>query len=258
MDVRDTGGEGPPIVFLHGAFVDGTLWDAVVERLPGRRCIVPTLPLGSHQAPVADRSALTPAGVADAVAALLEQLDLRDVTLVANDTGGVLAQLLVTRHPQRIAKLVLTPCDALEVFPPALFKPLFWASRSALTLEAFVAPLRIAPLRRLPLAYGRLTRRATRDQLARWTRPALTNRAVLRDAAHFISACDPAVTLDVAPQLRTFAGDVVLAWARDDRCFGPELGRRLAAQFRAARFIEVPDSFTFVPVDRPDALAELL
>src|SRR3712207_6494238 len=102
MQLRDTGGDGPPVVMLHGALVDGSLWDAVVDRLPDRRCIVPTLPLGSHTEPVADRSRLTPAGVADMVADELERLDLRDVALVGNDTGGAIAQLLVTRRPERV------------------------------------------------------------------------------------------------------------------------------------------------------------
>src|SRR5215203_4714597 len=125
MQLRDTGGVGPPVVMLHGALVDGSLWDAVVDRLPDRRCVVPTLPLGSHTTRVADRARLTPAGVADLVADELDRLDLRDVTLVGSDTGGAIAQLVVTRRPERVAKLVLTPCDALEVFPPALFVPLF-------------------------------------------------------------------------------------------------------------------------------------
>ena len=89
--------------------------------------------------PVADRSVLTPVGVADMVADLLERLDLHDVTLVGNDTGGAIAQLLVTRRPERVAKLVLTPCDALEVFPPALFKPLFGLGRFPPLLSLFLA-----------------------------------------------------------------------------------------------------------------------
>src|SRR3954462_15483921 len=102
MDLRDTGGDGPPVVFLHGLLVDGSLWDPVVELLPGRRCVVPTLPLGSHTVPVPDRSVLTPVGVADLVADELERLDLHDVTVVANETGGAIAQLLLTRRPGRV------------------------------------------------------------------------------------------------------------------------------------------------------------
>src|SRR3954451_1227571 len=239
---------------LHGLLVDGSLWGGVVERLPGRRCVVPTLPLGSHTEPVRDRSVLTPAGVADLVADELERLDLRDVTLVANDTGGVLAQLLVTRRPERIAKLVLTPCDGLEVFPPAIFKPLFTLGRSPALLGAALAPMRFAPARRLPIAFGWLTKRASDATLARWIGPALRDREVLCDVSHFCRAVSPAITLDVAPRLGEFGGEVVVAWPPEDRCFPIALGRRLAAQFREATFVEIQDSYSFVPVDRPDAL----
>ena len=258
MELRDTGGDGPAVLFLHGALVDGTLWDDVVERLPDHRCLVPTLPLGSHTSAVADRSALTPLGVTALVADLVEELDLSDVTVVGNDTGGGLMQLLVTRRPQGVSKLVFTNCDALEVFPPWMFKPLFALGRFPLLLEAAVAPMRLAPARRLPIAFGWLSKRASSEQLARWVHPALSDREVLRDAAHFISRADPGLLLDAAPQLSAFPGEVVFAWGADDRCFPVSLGRRLAAQFRDARFVEIPDSYAFVPIDRPDALAPLI
>ncbi len=259
MELRDTGGDGPPVLFLHGALVDGSLWDPVISLLGDRRCLVPTLPLGSHLAPVADRSALTPLGVTAMVADLLDQLDVHDVTVVGNDTGGGLMQLLVTSHPsERIAKLVFTNCDALEVFPPWMFKPLFALGRFPLLLEAAVAPMRLAPARRLPIAFGWLSKRASSEQLARWVRPALSDRDVLRDAAHFIAGADPGLLLDAAPRLSAFPGEVVLAWGADDRCFPVSLGRRLAAQFPDARFVEIPDSYAFVPIDRPDALAPLI
>lgn len=258
MQLRDTGGDGAPVLFLHGALVDGSLWDPVVSLLGDRRCLVPTLPLGSHTSAVADRSVLTPLGVVDLVAELLDDLALSDVTIVGNDTGGGLMQLLVTRRPKGVSKLVFTNCDALEVFPPWMFKPLFALGRFPLALEAAVAPMRLAPARRLPIAYGWLSKRASSEQLARWVRPALSDREVLRDAAHFISRADPGLLLDAAPRLSAFPGEVVFGWGADDRCFPVTLGRRLAAQFRGARFVEIPDSYAFVPVDRPDALAALI
>jgi pimeloyl-ACP methyl ester carboxylesterase len=256
LEVRDTGGAGPPILFLHGALVDGTLWDGVVELLAGRRCLVPTLPLGSHTVPVQDRAALTPAGVVDMIAELIARHE--DVTVVANDTGGALLQLLLARRPAGIAKVVFTPCDGLEVFPPAIFKPLFGLGRFPPLLAAGLAPMRFAPARRLPIAFGWLTKRASDELLARWIRPALTNYEIVRDASHFLRHVSPELLLDAAPKLGAFAGEVVFAWAAEDRVFPVELGRRLAAQFRAATFVEIPDSYSFVPVDRPDALAPLI
>jgi pimeloyl-ACP methyl ester carboxylesterase len=258
MELFDSGGDGQPVLFLHGAFVDRTLWDPVIALLPDRRSLAPTLPLGSHTVPVAERSLQTPFGIADQIADLIDSRGLKDVTVVASDTGGALAQLLVTRRPEGIARLVLTPCDALEVFPPAMFKPLFIAGRSPYALAAFIAPLRFPPALRLPIAFGWLTKRASKQTLARWARPALSDFEIVRDAAHFLAHTDPSILLDVAPRLREFEGEVVLAWPPEDRCFKVELGRRLAAQFRDARFVEISDSYSFVAIDQPAALAALI
>src|SRR3981189_1851800 len=89
-------GAGPVLFFVHGALVDGRLWEPVVRRLRDRfRCVVPDLPLGSHARPMAPRADRSPHGVAALIAQMLEDLDLRDVTLVGNDSGGALCQLLV-------------------------------------------------------------------------------------------------------------------------------------------------------------------
>jgi pimeloyl-ACP methyl ester carboxylesterase len=258
MRVRDTGGDGPPVLLLHGALVDGSFWDRVVDALGGRRCVVPTLPLGSHAEPVADRARLTPSGLVEQIADLLDELDLRDVTVVGSDTGGALAQLLVGRRPERVARLVLTPCDAFEVFPPPLFKPLFALGAAPPLLAAVLGTLRFPPARRLPIAYGWLTKRADDATLARWIAPALGSYEIVRDAAHVFRACHATELLDNAPRLTRFEGEVVVAWPPRDRAFPFDLGRRLAAQFPHARLVEVEDSYAFVPVDRPDALAPLI
>jgi pimeloyl-ACP methyl ester carboxylesterase len=258
MELRDTGGDGAPVLFLHGAFVDGSLWDPVVSLLGDRRCLVPTLPLGSHRSPVADRPRLTPSGVVDLIADEIARLGLTDLTVVASDTGGALVQLLLTRRPEGVSRVIFTPCDALEVFPPAIFKPLFLAGRSPYLLAAAIAPLRLPGAKRLPIAYGWLTKRASNETLAGWAAPPLGNFEIVRDAAHFFRACSASELLDAAPRLRAFEGEVIFCWPSEDRCFKVELGRRLAAQFRSARFVEIADSYSFVPIDRPDALAPLI
>ncbi|MGH3971488.1 MAG: alpha/beta fold hydrolase [Mycobacterium sp.] len=109
----------PPVLFVHGILVDGRLWGRVVEDLARRgfRCIVPTLPLGSHRIPVRDVTALSLSGVAEMIHDALVTLDLSDVTLVGSDTGGGLCQLVVDAHPDRIGRLVLTNCDAFDQCP---------------------------------------------------------------------------------------------------------------------------------------------
>src|SRR5262249_18521811 len=112
---RDVG-KGPPIVFVHGLLVSSLLWRKVVPSLSRtHRCIVPDWPLGSHAVALKPDADVSPLGVAKLIAELIEALGLDDVTLVGNDVGGALCQLVVTKFPQRIGRLVLTTCDAFEV-----------------------------------------------------------------------------------------------------------------------------------------------
>ena len=115
--------DGPVVVFVHGLLVNADLWQHVVPRLAaaGLRCIAVDWPLGSHEIPAPDAD-LTPPGVADLVAELLEVLDLRDVTVVGNDSGGAITQILMTRRPERIGRVVLTPSDSFERFFPPLVR----------------------------------------------------------------------------------------------------------------------------------------
>lgn len=99
----DTGGGGSPVVLVHGLLVDGTLWRDVVAGLAGQvRVLVPELPLGSHRLPMRPDADLSPPGVARLIADFLVALDLRGVTLVGNDTGGAMCQLVLTAHPERV------------------------------------------------------------------------------------------------------------------------------------------------------------
>jgi pimeloyl-ACP methyl ester carboxylesterase len=252
-------GDGPPLVFVHGVLVDGRLWDPVVARLAGQaRCIVPDLPLGSHAIPVRPDADLSPTGLARLIADLLEALDLRDVTLVGNDTGGALCQFVVARHPERVGRLVLTDCDAFENFPPTAFRPLVLAARARL-LTAGMQPMRLRALRRLPLAYGWLTKRPLPDELLdSWLRPFLTDAGVRRDARRALAGIRPEQLLDNASALAGFDRPVLLAWAPEDRFFPLEHAQRLAAIFPDARVEQIADARTFVSWDQPDRLAELV
>jgi pimeloyl-ACP methyl ester carboxylesterase len=253
-------GSGTPIVFVHGLLVNGLLWRKVVPLLEsGARCIVPDWPLGSHARAMNAGADVTPRGVAHLIAELLEALELRDAVVVANDTGGALAQILVTERPERVGRLVLTSCDAFENFPPRMFRPLVVASRIPGGLAAALAPTRLRAARRLPLAYGWLTHRPIPDEVTdAWLGPPLNDPGVRRDAARFLRALDPEVTLAAAARLHTFTRPVLVAWASDDRFFPLDHGRRLATLFPNARFTEIEDSRTFVPEDQPERLAALI
>jgi pimeloyl-ACP methyl ester carboxylesterase len=253
-------GDGPPLLFLHGLLVDGQLWRKLTPLLDGRfRCLVPDLPLGSHRAPMNADADLSPPGLARIVAGFMEELGLDDVTLLANDTGGAIAQITAADHPQRIGRLILTNCDAFENFLPPAFRPLQWAARVPGALNGMMQGMRLAPMRRLPIAYGRLIKRdfaaaPTRD----WVEPFLSDRDVRRDTVKVLKGIDPRYTFEAAEKLRSFDRPTLLAWATEDRFFKPEFAERLAAAIPGARLERIEDSYTFVCEDQPERLASLV
>jgi len=253
-------GEGRPLVFVHGLLVGATLWRNVVPPLAERfRCIVPDWPLGSHPVAMEREFDMSPRGVARLIGEFLERLELEDVVLVANDTGGALAQMLVVERPERIGRLVLTPCDSFDNFLPPLFRPLQYAVRVPGTLAVISQAMRVRSVRRLPMAFGRLSKRPIPAEIADgWLRPCQTDRAVRRDAVRFLRAIDARDTLEAATRLPSFDRPVLVAWATEDRVFPFAHAQRLAALFPEATLIGVPDSYSFVPEDQPQRLAALV
>ncbi len=244
----------PPVVFVHGALVDSRLWDPVVTDLAGRgfRCLQPDLPLGAHRIPVDDHAALTPKGVADLVHEFLVGLDLDDVTLVGNDTGGGICQFLIDAHPERIGRLVLTNCDAFEKFPPFPFNAIFALMRTRPAVTALMATMGPTALRHSPVGFGLLARHLDPALTASWLRPARTDRRIAGDFAALARGIGRTDLTGVAPRLHRFTKPVTVVWGQDDRCFTPALGRRLAALFPDSTIIEVAGASTFVPLDDPE------
>lgn len=143
---------------------------------------------------------LSPYGVADLISSFLDTLDLKDVTIVGNDSGGAISQVLVTRHPKRIGRLVLTNCDTHENFPPGIFKAMPPIAKLPHGMELLLAPFRIGAIAR-PL---------------------------------------------------------LLVWAPGDRYFPIEYAERLAASTPNAHIVEIPDAKTFVALDQPRRLADVI
>ena len=254
---RDSG-EGPPVVFVHGLLVDGTLWRKVTPLLEGdARCIAPDLPLGSHRIAMNADADITPAGVARLVGDLLAALDLDDVTLVGNDTGGAISQLVALDHGERVGRLVLTNCDCFEVFPPKEFVPMVKAARVPGALFAAVQPMRAAKARRSPLAYGSVAHEIPDEVTAAWVQPFLDDADIRRDTVAFLRAIDKATMLDAGARLPSLKIPSLVAWGQDDRFFSAELGERLAAAL-GARLEPIAGARTFVSEDQPEALADLI
>jgi pimeloyl-ACP methyl ester carboxylesterase len=258
VSYRDSG-EGPPVVFIHGLLVDGALWRKVTPLLDDTaRSIVPDLPLGSHRIPMNADADVTPHGVARLVGDFLASLGLEDVTLVGNDTGGMISQLVALDHGERVGRLVLTNCDCFEVFPPKEFVPMIKSARVPGAVRAALQPMRAAAARRAGMAYGGLAREIPDEVTAAWVEPARTDAAVRRDLIRFMKAVDNAIAIDAAKRFAQLKVPSLVVWAQDDRFFPRELGERLAAALPNARLEPVANSRTFVSEDQPEALADLI
>ncbi|WP_330309502.1 MULTISPECIES: alpha/beta hydrolase [unclassified Streptomyces] len=262
IEYEDTGGDGPVLVLLHGLMMDASLWDGPVADLAAdHRCVVPTLPLGAHRRAMRADADLSLPGVARLVAEFLDRLGLRDVVLVGNDTGGALVQLLMCDGADRVGRAVLVSCDAFDNFPPGLTgKTLVLSGRLPPRLFGlFMQQMRLRMLRRLPIAFGWLTRRGD-AATARWIGPVLRQPDIRRDAVRVLraAAADTGLLLSTAARLPGFKRPALVVWAAEDRVMPPEHGRRLAALLPQGRLAEVADSYTLVPLDQPAELARLI
>ncbi|MFD4779092.1 alpha/beta hydrolase, partial [Streptomyces sp. NPDC058427] len=230
---EDTGGDGPVVVLLHGLMMDASLWEATVAGLSAdHRCVAPTLPLGAHRHAVREAADPSLLGAARLVAEFIDRLDLRNVTLVGNDTGGALVQLLIGDAEgedgdgdhgggvDRVGRVVLVSCEAFDNYPARVTgTTLALAGRlSPRLFGLFMQQMRLRAVRRLPIAFGLLTERgdaATR----RWTRPVMTRPGIRRDAVRTLRAADADARrlAGAAGSLRAFDPPALVVWAAGDR-----------------------------------------
>jgi pimeloyl-ACP methyl ester carboxylesterase len=253
-------GSGTPIVFLHGYLMGANLWDPVIWLLEGEfRCITPELPFGAHPSPMRPDADLTTAGVGRLVADFLQALDLHQVILVGNDSGGAIAQVVAARHPQHLGGLVLASCDAFDNHPPKLFRPLTTAARVGV-LMPMLAMLKFRPVRSLPSAYHWLTHNQPPHELIDvWIANYLADKDVRRDTRRLIAALgDDAFMGQIAAALAEFTKPALLAWAADDKFFPLEHARRLAGILPNARVEQIEGSRTWVMRDQPERTADLI
>src|SRR6476661_2502868 len=194
-------GSGKPVVFVHGYLVDGRLWDGVVDRLADRyRCFAPDWPIGAQQIAMRPDADLSPYGIAATISDFLDAHQLDDVTIVGNDSGGAMSQVLVSRHPERIGRLVLTNCDTHENFPPGIFKAMPPIAKLPGGMTVLSAPFRIGALARTafkPFARTEIPA----DLVASWMRPSLSDPGVKHDATKVTAGMNKRYTLEAAERL---------------------------------------------------------
>jgi pimeloyl-ACP methyl ester carboxylesterase len=248
-------GSGKAIVFVHGYLVDGRLWDGVVDHLADRfRCLAPDWPIGAQQIAMKPDADLSPPGVAATIASFLEALDLEDVTIVGNDSGGAMSQVLVTRHPERVGRLVLTNCDTHENFPPGIFKAMPPLAKLPGGMTLLSLPFRSGAIARA--AFKPFSRKPIpADLVSSWMAPGLSDQGVRHDLKKVTVGMNKRYTLEAAEELRGSQLPILLAWAPGDKLFPLSYAERLAGEAGNARIVQIPDANTFVALDQPQRLS---
>lgn len=257
IEFEDSGGDGPVVVLVGGLLMDATLWQGVVARLaPTHRCVVPVLPLGGHRRPMNADADVSLHGQAEILAEFIERLDLHDVTLVAVDWGG--PQITAVRHPERLAALVLLPQEAFDNIPPGLpGMAAGIAGKLPGGIFSVAQTLRVPILRRLPFTFGWMAKRPIPSAIAAsWITGIRSSRGVRRDVAKYVRTSDYEGLEVAAEELAHFSRPTLVLWAAEDRVMPPEHGRRLSEIIPDARYVEVDDSYTLIPLDRPEVVAE--
>jgi pimeloyl-ACP methyl ester carboxylesterase len=251
-------GEGRPIVFIGGLPHDEALWDGVIAELsPQFRCLTPVLPLGAQRKALRPDADLSLPGLSRIVTDFLERLDLRDAVVCFNDWGG--AQTMVSHGgADRVGAFVLVSCETDNNYPPGVAGQIAALSGfmpGGFGVMRFV--LGSPKLRRLPFAYGRMSKRGVPDELMqRWLQPLKRpeirrdTRKYVRDVRHGRREIKAAM-----PKLRSFERPVLVVWDEEGTMMPNSEGRRLAEAFPNSKYVEFPDCFTLIPIDQPQALA---
>lgn len=248
-------GSGRPIVFVHGFMANGDLWGGVAPELAGEhRCIVPDWPMGSHELAMPAETDLRPPAMARLVADFIAALNLTDVVLVGNDSGGAICQIVVTEHPERIGALVLTPCDGYDKFPPFPYDVLLAVGRVPGLRAGYFQSLRFKLSRRI--GFGPLMAQGYDDHVVRsWTEPSRVDLDIRRDALKFASGMSSKVTMAAYEKLPDLKIPALLVWGPDCRFFTIKLARKLADAIPDSQIVELPNTQTFLSMDEPVLLA---
>ena len=252
-------GRGPAALFVHGVFLNGHLWrDSLAQLSDLRRCIaVDLLAHGASEArPGAD---LSFAGQAEMLRQLVDALGIDRVDLVANDSGGGIAQIFAANHRDRIRSLVLTNCDTHDNWPPAAFQPTVAAARSGQLTAALPAMLANPELARGALGVGFEDPSKLSDESLRVYLTPFADPARAADLVRFFEAMDCSQTVAIEGELAKLEAPTLLVWGTGDEFFDVAWAHWLARTIPGAkRVVELPGAKLFFPDERSaELIAEL-
>jgi haloalkane dehalogenase len=254
-------GEGPAALFLHGFPLNGFQWRGAMSLLaPYRRCLAPDL-LGMGRSRAASGLDVGPEAQADMLVALLDHLGIPHVDLVANDSGGVVAQLLVLRHHARVRTLLLTNCDTERQSPPAAMLPVIQLAKEGRFVDEWLMPwLRDPTLARSAHGIGGLCYADSRhptDEALRQYFGALAGDVERRDALHrHAMALERNALAGSGAALKQCRVPTRIAWGMADGIFEPENADFLDAAFGHSLGVRrLAGAKLFWPEERPDIVA---
>jgi pimeloyl-ACP methyl ester carboxylesterase len=218
-------GTGPTALFVHGIASNAYLWRHVIsalttQRPTQRRCIALDLPLHGRSPVTADQD-LSLTALAAGLDDFCETLGLTGIDLVANDTGGAIAQIFAARHPQRLATLTLTNCDTAGNLPPDSFKPvidLAAAGNLAPTSVRMFRDLETAARVSFGSAYEHLDR-ADRDVIRSYLEPCVGTMERARQFERLLVSLDAGDLEAVTPRLRELTVPTLVVWGTGDENF---------------------------------------
>ena len=258
-------GQGPVALFIHGVPLNGYHWRHVIDRVQSRRrCIAIDL-MGLGYTEIAPSQDVSFTAQARMVAEVLDALGIEKIDLVANDSGGAVAQIFAAHNPDRLRSLVLTNCDVHDGWPPPQVLPLVEHSRKGTLAQVFQPTLDRPDLAReryargesVPLFRSYADPSVLTDEIIRlYLHPLLSSRQRVEAFQRYWLGFDNVHTVAIHDALKTLEVPTLVVWGLKDIFFD----RRWAYWLKdtipgARRVVEVEDARLFFPEDRPDTLA---
>ncbi|MCU1221524.1 MAG: Hydrolase [Candidatus Angelobacter sp.] len=254
-------GHGPAALFLHGFPLNGFQWRGALEKLhTRRRCIAPDL-MSMGYSEIPESQPINPHTQVNMLASLLDSLEVKDVDLVANDSGGLVAQLFVAEHPHRVRTLLLTNCDVDQNSPPPKFLPAVALAKKGLFAERYIAPqLQDKQLARSDKGIGEAYTypdRLSDETIGIYFQPLVQSAVRKSQVDQYTESMGTNLLSAVSGRLQQWNRPARMVWALKDQFFGVEWAEWLNRTLPGSRGVRsLENANLFFPEEMPEVIAE--